>query len=408
MRSKEFKRLIGELARAAAPVEPRCRHAVECGGCAFQDRAYEGQVAAKQQALGRLFAEGGILDQAAAAAFTVVPSPEPYNYRTRMDYVATKGRFGLRARGKFNYIVELEECHLIPPAGFAAAKAVWLAARELGLPDYNIRSHEGFLRYVVVRRSPADELLLAAVTAAGPYEAEMERLAEVALAQPGVVGFHWLLNDSLTDLSFGEPLRHWGAAELSMGSALTIGPNTFFQNNTHLLGRLLDGLLAAVLGWNAPDEGEPLSTGAGRPSAVMDLYGGVGTIALHLAPHVERVICVESVQESVELARRNAARSGAANVEAVGLDVLPFLREQAEGAFAVAVADPPRTGLGPDVCAELLRVAPSRIVYVSCNPLTQLEDLKALAEHYELVNLCGYDMFPHTPHVETIAVLDRR
>src|SRR5690606_36020268 len=124
-----------------------------------------------------------------------------------------------------------------------------------------------------------------AVTAAGPYEAEMERLAEVALAQPGVVGFHWLLNDSLTDLSFGEPLRHWGAAELSMGSALTIGPNTFFQNNTHLLGRLLDDLLAAVLGWNAPDEGEPLSTGAGRPSAVMDLYGGVGTIALHLAPH---------------------------------------------------------------------------------------------------------------------------
>jgi 23S rRNA (uracil-5-)-methyltransferase RumA len=393
MRSKEFKRLVGELARAAAPAEPRCRHAVECGGCAFQDRVYEGQVAAKREALARLFAQGGILDSAGAAAFAVLPSPDPYSYRTRMDYVATKGRFGLRARGKFNYIVELQECHLIPPAAFDAAKAVWLAACALGLPDYNIRSHEGFLRYVVVRRSPADELLLAAVTAAGPYEAEMERLAEAALAQPGVAGFHWLLNDSLTDLSFGAPLRHWGAAELAMGQGLTIGPNTFFQNNTHLLGRLLDDVLAAV--------------GASQ-EAVADLYGGVGTIALHLAPHVGQVVSVESVQESVELARRNAARSGVANVEALALDVLPFLRGQAEGAFAVAVADPPRTGLGPEVCGELLRVGPRRIVYVSCNPLTQVDDLKALAGRYDLVALQGYDMFPHTPHVETVAVLDRR
>jgi 23S rRNA (uracil-5-)-methyltransferase RumA len=393
MRSKEFKRLVGELARAAEPAAPRCRHAVECGGCAFQDREYAGQVAAKREALARLFAEGAILDQAGAQAFAVVSSPDPYNYRTRMDYVATKGRFGLRARGKFNYIVELEECHLIPPAAFAAAKAVWLAACELGLPDYNIRSHEGFLRYVVVRRSPADELLLATVTAAGPYEAQMERLAATALAQPGVVGFHWLLNDSLTDLSFGAPIKHWGAAELVMGHALTIGPNTFYQNNTYLLGRMLDDVAAAV--------GE-------RPDAVADLYGGVGTIALRLAPQVGRVVCVESVAESVELARRNTARAGATNVEAVALDVLPFLRQQTEAAFTVAVADPPRTGLGPDVCAELLRVGPQRIVYVSCNPLTQVDDLRALAAGYKLVSLQGYDMFPHTPHVETVAVLDRR
>lgn len=397
MRSKEFKRLVGDLARAADSVEPRCRHAVECGGCAFQDRAYAGQVAAKREALARLFADAGVLDAAGAAAFEVVASPDPFSYRTRMDYVATKGRFGLRARGKFNYIVELEECHLIPPASFAAARAVWLESRELGLPDYNIRTHEGFLRYVVVRRSPADELLLAAVTAAGPYEAAMDRLAAAALAQPGVVGFHWLLNDTLTDLSFGTPVRHWGAAELLMGvgaGALTIGPNTFFQNNVHLLGRLLDGVLGGV--------------GAAAGATVADLYGGVGTIALHLAPHVGRVICVEAVGESAELAAQNAARGGALNVEAVAEDVLPFLRGQAPGAFGVAVADPPRTGLGPDVCAELLRVAPERVVYVSCNPLTQVEDLRLLGAGYTLDTLVGYDMFPHTPHVETIAALRRR
>jgi 23S rRNA (uracil-5-)-methyltransferase RumA len=397
VRSKEFKQLVGNLARAAEAVEPRCKHAVECGGCAFQDRAYVGQVAAKREALARLFAEAGILSADEAMAFEVVASPDPFNYRTRMDYVATKGRFGLRARGKFNYIVELDECHLIPPASFAAARAVWLAARELGLPDYNIRTHEGFLRYVVVRRSPADELLLAAVTAAGPYEAELERLAAVALAQPGVAGFHWLLNDSLTDLSFGTPLRHWGVELLPMGvgaNSLAIGPNTFFQNNVHLLGRLLADVRAGV--------------GEARDAVVADLYGGVGTIALDLAPHVGRVICVEAMAESAALAAENARRNGVANVAAVAQDVLPFLREQAPGSFGVAVADPPRTGLGPEVCAELLRHGPERIVYVSCNPLTQVEDLRALAQGYALRSLRGYDMFPHTPHVETIALLTRR
>lgn len=397
MRSKEFKRLVGDLARGAEAVEPRCKHAVECGGCAFQDRAYAGQVAAKGEALARLFAEAGVLDAAGAAAFEVVASPDPYNYRTRMDYVATKGRFGLRARGKFNYIVELDECHLIPPAAFRAAKAVWLAACELGLPDYNIRTHEGFLRYVVVRRSPADELLLAAVTGAGPYEAEMERLAAAALARPGVAGFHWLLNDTLTDLSFGAPVRHWGVSELAMtagASRFAIGPNTFFQNNVHLLGRLLDDVLRGV--------------GAAPAATVADLYGGVGTIALHLAPHVGRVVCVEGVAESAQLAARNATSNGAGNVEAVALDVLAYLRSQEPGGFTLAVADPPRTGLGPDVCAELLRLAPQRIVYVSCNPLTQVEDLRALGAGYALDTLRGYDMFPHTPHVETIAVLCAR
>ncbi|HMQ31089.1 MAG TPA: 23S rRNA (uracil(1939)-C(5))-methyltransferase RlmD [Chloroflexaceae bacterium] len=400
MRSKEFRNLVTSLARGGQPAEPRCPHAVECGGCAFQDRLYADQIAAKRTALARLFGESGILDPEAQAAFEVVASPDPYNYRTRMDYVATKGRFGLRARGKFNYIVELSECHLIPPGAFAAAKAVWDGSRELGLPDYNIRTHEGFLRYVVVRRSPDDELLLAAVTAAGAYEAELERLAEVAMAQPGVLGFHHLLNDTLTDLSFGAPVRHWGLAELPMaagGARLAIGPNTFFQNNTHLLGRLLDDVRGAVVA----------HPGAGG-AHVADLYGGVGTIALHLAPHVGEVVCVESVGESAALAARNAEAGGAGNVRAVAQDVLPFLREQRPGAFAVAVADPPRTGLGPDVCAELLRVAPERVVYVSCNPLTQVEDVGALGAGYALEGLVGYDMFPHTAHVETMAVLARR
>ncbi|MBC8163037.1 MAG: 23S rRNA (uracil(1939)-C(5))-methyltransferase RlmD, partial [Roseiflexaceae bacterium] len=117
---------------------------------------------------------------------------------------------------------------------------------------------------------------------------------------------------------------------------------------------------------------------------------------------------VEEFAESAALAQHNIALNGVGNVTALAADTLSFLRTQPVGAFDVVVVDPPRTGLGLEVCRELLRVAPRRLVYVSCNPLTQVEDTRVLLEGYALSSLRGYDMFPHTPHLETLAVFDRR
>ena len=145
---------------------------------------------------------------------------------------------------------------------------------------------------------------------------------------------------------------------------------------------------------------------------MVDLYGGVGTIALHIAEHVERVTCVESVTESVQLAQMNISTNGVSNMTAVESDVYPFLQKQFTGDFNLAIMDPPRVGLGPDVCTELLRLRPHRIIYVSCNPLTLLEDARALQSsqsgtgQYRMTLFRGYDMFPHTPHVEALAVFD--
>lgn len=423
---KLFRRQVVEAARAGESATPRCPHAPPagfCGGCTFQDRTYETQVAAKRAALQALWA--GDLPADLLGRVAMVGSPEPFAYRTRMDYVASKDRFGLRRGGKFNYIVDLQECHLIPPAAFAVARAVYERAVALGLPDYNLRSHEGFLRYIVVRRSPQETLLLAAVTAApdqeGAHATAMEQVAAAALAHPAVAGFHWLVNDSLTDTSFGAPLRHWGAETLEMrvgARALAIRPNTFFQNNVHLLLPLLDDVRSvvsrryAVAGTADLDEylsDSAAPTADGRlPAAVADLYGGVGTIALHLANAVGQVTCVESFEESAQLAERNIAASGARNVAVVASDVLAFLRDQPPGRFGVVVADPPRTGLGPEVCRELLRLRPRRLVYVSCNALSQLEDARGLGAGYRVAELRGYDMFPQTPHLEALAVFERR
>lgn len=394
--NKQLKHVTIDALRAATPAVPRCPHAAECGGCAAQDRAYEGQVAAKRAVLRRLWDE--LLPPEQLDTLTVMPSPSPYGYRTRMDYVAAKGRFGLRRSGKFNYIIDLHECHLIPPEAFASARAVYERAVALGLPDYNLKTHEGFLRYIVVRCSPQGQVMLALVAASRAHADAMADLAELALAHAQVISFHWLLNDKLTDISFGESIQHWGQATLPMQvgpHTLQIGPNTFFQNNIHLLLPLLDDVKSRV-------------RGQGSGARVADLYGGVGTIALHIAGPAAQVICVESVAESAALAAANARANGLSNIAVVAADTATFLRDQSPGSFDVVVADPPRTGLGPEVCRELLRLGARRLVYVSCNPLTQVDDARALLMGYHLTELRGYDMFPHTPHLESLAVFDRR
>lgn len=401
--NKRFRRQIIEAVQASEPVMPRCSHAPplgQCGGCAFQDRAYPAQVAAKRAMLRGLWSDD--LPDDFVDALDVVASPTPFAYRTRMDFVASKERFGLRRGGRFNYIIDLQECHLVPAHAFAAARAVYEHAVGLGLPDYNLKTHAGFLRYVVVRRSPDDELLLALVTAAPEeqqvYAGKVERAALAALEHPGVLSVHWLINATRTDVSFGASVRHWGRATLPMrvgAHRLEIGPNSFFQNNVWLLMPLLDAVRDAV-------------AAGGRAGAIADLYGGVGTIALHIADLAEKIVCIETIGESVRLARENSARAGYKHVVVVEADVAEALRAQTTGAFDVVVADPPRTGLGPEVCRELLRLRPQRIVYVSCNPLTQRDDIHALQSGYRLVLLRGYDMFPQTPHLESLAVLDAR
>lgn len=396
--NKTLKKQILDAVMATEPVAARCPHVVECGGCAFQDRAYAAQLAVKAAALDQLWAEG--LPGLVHAPIPVVASPDTFGYRTRMDYVSSRDRFGLRRRGKFNYIVDLYECHLIPPAAFVAARTVYERAIALGLTDYNLHSHEGFMRYFVVRVSPQGALMLALVTASRAYDGELAQLAELALSLDDVASFYWLLNDKVTDTSIGEPVRFWGAEYLPMqvgARTLAIGPNTFFQNNVHLLLPMLDEIAAATV-----------ALGDARSLRVADLYGGVGTIALHLADQVREVVCVEEVGESVVLAQANIVHNRVANVAALASDTLAYVRSQSPEAFDVIVVDPPRIGLGPEVSRELRWLGPRRIIYVSCNPITQIDDVRTLLESYDLVSLRGYDMFPHTPHLETLAVFDRR
>jgi 23S rRNA (uracil-5-)-methyltransferase RumA len=391
MSSKRFQKAID----AARQQTPRldawpCRHFPECGGCAMQDVAYSDQVAVKRAALMQLWGEA--LPHDLEADFAVMPAPEPFGYRLRMDYVCSDDRFGLRVRKRFYAIIDLHECHLIPPPLFDKLRTVYTAARELHIPDYNVYHNTGFLRYLVVRRNSRNEWLLAFVTSEHERHEQMAQAAQAAL-DAGATSVWWLHNPRHADTSFGEPLGHWGAEYLPqyvLDRTLLIGPNTFFQNNIGGFEQIIRYV-------------QPFVVGAGR---MIDLYAGVGTIGMCLADYVDQVLAVEIHGPSVELARRNVHMNGLDDkIELIEADVAALEAPQHRG--DVVVVDPPRAGLGPKVSATLRDHGPQRIVYISCNPLTQIADYEILKERYHLVAVRGFDLFPQTFHCEQVVVLER-
>lgn len=393
MASKRFQKAIEKTLRHTPrlAVWP-CRHFPTCGGCALQDVAYADQVAAKRTALLQLWDER--LPAALRDSFVVEPAAESFSYRLRMDYVCSDDRFGLRVRRRFYAIVDLDECHLIPPALFDTLRGVYTVAREIGLPDYNVYHNTGFLRYLVVRRNARDEWLLSLVTSERSRDEQVAQVARAALDR-GATSVWWIVNPRTGDTSFGEAVTHWGAPYLPqyvLDRTLLIGPNTFFQNNI--------GGFEQILRYVTPHV-----AGARR---LVDLYAGVGTIGICLAQHVDRVFAAELIDESVALARRNIALNGLAErIEIVQADVADVLQDPRMRGD-VLIVDPPRAGLGPDVCALLRDHGPQRIVYVSCNPITQLIDHDLLSERYAVVAARGFDLFPQTFHCEQVAVLERR
>ncbi len=356
----------------------------------MQNIGYLDQVAAKRSALLQLW--GDALPAELHETYAIVPAPDPFGYRLRMDYVCSDDRFGLRMRKRFYAIIDLGECHLIPPPLFDQVRNVYTAAREIGLPDYNVYHNEGFLRYLVVRRNSRDEWLLAFVTSEIERHEQMEQAAQAAL-DAGATSVWWLHNPRHADTSFGEPVQYWGAEYLPqyvLDRTLLIGPNTFFQNNI--------GGFEQILRYATP-----FVVGAKR---MIDLYSGVGTIGICLADQVEQVLAVDVHAPSLVIAQRNVHLNGLdVKVDSIVADVAALQEPQHAG--DVVVVDPPRAGLGPKVSATLRDHGPERIVYISCNPLTQIADYEILRERYRIVAARGFDLFPQTYHCEQMIVLER-
>src|SRR5919106_1643517 len=388
------------VAPSAQRVDAPCAHSPACGGCRFQDLAYEAQAAAKEaQVRDALVRIGGIAEPPLEP---IVPAEDHFFYRNKLEYSFTQTpsgpALGFHKAGRWDEVLEVERCWLTTDLGNAIRNAVRDWAREEGLVAYDQAEQTGYLRHLVVREGRnTGQVLVMLVTAPGE-KFETGYLVEVLRRFPEVRSIHWAVNEQPSEVTNLPTRLLWGEEAIEeeiLGLRFRLRPNAFLQTNTGMAERLYELAIeyAALTG----------------SETVYDLYCGTGTIGLALAGNALSVWGVEISEEAVACALENADLNAIGNAAFFAGNVGQSLEELAEraGPPDVVVVDPPRAGLAGKALKRTGALGASRIVYVSCNPTTLASDVKVLRSEYgyELVRARAVDMFPHTPHVETVALL---
>ena len=400
------------LRPAATRVEPRCSHVAICGGCRTQDLDYAEQLRHKERQVEECLAHlGGVL----ATARPIIPAPSTFHYRNKMEYSFGRdpdGRLtlGLHRRGFFDRTFDLERCHIATPVSSEIVTVAREWARRESLPAYDSRRNSGLLRYLVVREGVRTGQVMVNLVATENRPVFAALAAELQSRFPQIASVLLNLTRRKAQIATGEE-EHvlFGRATIEErlgGLTFEISSNSFFQTNTeqgeHLLETALEGLAL---------------TGRER---VLDIYSGTGTFTLPIAGSAREAIGIESSAASVRDAERNAARNGIANARFYNEDAMESLRDRFglgarhPGApsdrpeIDAVLVDPPRAGLHAGVVSRLIHLGARRLVYVSCNPSTLGRDLALLCEsRYRLTWVRPVDMFPHTPHIECVATLER-
>lgn len=397
-----------EILRASPErLEPAAAHP----GAPWQIMPYERQLQVKAQQVDEALRRLGHLD-----GFELEPilgAKQPWRYRNKLEYSFGAGAggeliCGFHAPGEWDRVVALDDCLLASPPSNQLRERALAHLRASGLRAHDRRSGEGFVRNLIVREGRrTGELQLRLVTAAGRGQGSTSGAwpngfdgEAFAAALDGAAGVLWTALDSRaevtsgghTELLAGQPRLQ----ERLCGLSIAISPEAFFQTNTEMAERLYEIVAdyAQLSGFER----------------VFDLYCGIGTIALVLAPRAARVHGLELSAQAVADARANAARNEIDNARFVAGDVRLALRElTAEaGRPDLVVLDPPRAGVSAKVLRRVIEAGPQRIVYVSCNPTTLAPNAAALvAAGYRLVRVRPVDMFPQTPHIECVAELVR-
>jgi 23S rRNA (uracil1939-C5)-methyltransferase len=384
-------------------VDAPCLHYPACGGCRFQDLVYEAQVEAKEaQVRDALQRIGGLTEPPIES---ILPADSTFHYRNKLEYSFTDSpegpAAGLHRAGRWDEVLPIERCWLTTGLGNAVRNAVRDWAREERLRAYDQKTQDGFLRHLVVREGRnTRQALVLLVTAPGELPDE-DHFVDVLRRFPEVRSIHWAVNGRPAEVTRDLPTRllygEEAIEEELCGLRFRVGPSAFLQTNTAMAERLY-GLVR---------EYAQLSGG----ETVYDLYCGLGTIGLTLAAEALTVWGVEVSEEAVSGALENAALNGIGNAAFFAGDVGRSLEElhSRSGDPDVVVVDPPRAGLSGRAIRHLARLQPRRIVYVSCNPTTLAGNVKELVTQwdYRLERIRPVDMFPHTPHVEAVALLTR-
>lgn len=419
---KKKKHLEAALEEVVTPsadrVEPRCPYFGVCGGCSWQSMSYQQQLDSKYKQVTDLLKRIGELESVRIES--ILPSPEPFHYRNKMEFSFGANRWlrreeiesghplekgfalGLHVPRRFDKILDLDVCYLQPAPSSAIVNRVREIALEEGWTCYNTRSHSGFLRNLVLRMGFGSGDLMVNLVTSQYLPDRIRLLTEVLVKEfPSISTLVNSINDGRSPSAVGQ-IEHvcFGGGTITerIGSLdFEIAPSSFFQPNTLQAERLISVIR------------EFLNSSADQ--TVYDLFCGLGTIGLSIADQARRVVGIESNEKSVELARKNCLLNHLENCLFQVGDAAEALSPEFISRFGRPdrlILDPPRPGLQPKLCEAILQVRPERIVYTSCNPATQARDLKALSEAYEIERVQPVDMFPQTYHIESVAALCRK
>jgi 23S rRNA (uracil1939-C5)-methyltransferase len=364
-------------------VDPRCPHYRTCSP--YQAMAYDAQIEAKRSQLAEIL---GGLPGFPKEGIGFVPSPDIWHYRDKARFTVTRegstARFAYNVPGSRDALVPVDECHLVSrPVTelLAAVLAILQGGGFRTLAEVEARVH-----------GAGRELLLNLYWTAAPDRREIDALVtdlSGRLPLAGISSFRKAGTGWRETLEWGR-----GYVEERIGAVkYRIGARSFFQVNVGMLARVLEDVSALAR--------------AGGDERWADLYCGVGTFGLALAGSVKEVLGIESEAANVAFLRQNIDLNKAANFRIFEGPAEEWAPTVLAGRVDAVILDPPRKGLGPEIVKSLLASAPGRVIYLSCNPTTLARDLKALSPAYALRTIRGYDFFPHTPHIEALAVLER-
>ena len=411
--------LLELLSPSEERITPKCRHAGVCGGCTWQHISYEKELEYKSGHVRDHFQRiGGFKDLPMVPA---IEADHPFYYRNKMEYTFGDRRWltdrevqsdepvedkhfalGLHVPGRYDRILNLEECHLQNPVSFRILDTVRSYALDHDIEPYNTHKHTGYLRNLIIRDSVhTGELMVNLVTREDDPETITALATHLKQQFPQITTIVNTINDTRSPSSEGRYrniISGPGFIQEHLGPCrFRIDPDTFFQTNTLQAEKLYDLVMQAL--------------GDTRVSTLYDLYCGVGTLSIYLSQKADKVIGIELHPGAVEKAKENAADNDIGHAVFKHGDMKDIFNDDLVGQYGhpdVIITDPPRAGMHENVINQIISIAPGKIIYVSCNSSTQARDIALLSDHYELKSLQPVDMFPRTYHIESVAVLEAR
>jgi 23S rRNA (uracil1939-C5)-methyltransferase len=379
-----------------------CLHFGECGGCSFQDVAYEAQLTNKEKTIRDLAAQTGF-----ACPIRPINHFSPWYYRNKMEFTFGESRgelvLGMNSKNQRNTIFNMSECRIFSKDTSVIIDTVREFCRSKGYKAYNKYTFQGFLRYLTARETKFTKQLMLGIVTTNQTHLDktglVEALQKMSLDSKLTSVWH-ISSDSVSDaVVFDKKELLWGEefVQETLGDfKFNIGIDSFFQVNPPGQLALYEKIREYVS-----------LTGNEK---VLDLFCGVGSIGIFLAAKAKQVWGVELIEPIIEAARANAKLNDIRNIDFFTADARKFLNIQGEPyrGIDLAIVNPPRSGAQAKFIRALLRIEPKMIVYSSCNPNTQFEDLALLKEAYEPLFFEPFDFFPHTRHLECLTILRRK